>query len=92
VRVTAELSLYPLQDGYLPRIETLIRVLRAAPRVETAVNQMSTQLRGELADVMAALEAALADAFADGAPQALVVKLLNADLPIRERPGIDAIG
>jgi uncharacterized protein YqgV (UPF0045/DUF77 family) len=88
MRVTAELSLYPLEDQYIDRIEAVIRALRAEAGLEIVVNQMSTQIRGELGEVMAAIEHVLAGSFADGGPQALVAKILNADLPIAEAPAV----
>ena len=39
-------------------------------------------------DVMGAIERVLAVSFADGGPQALVAKILNADLPITEAPAV----
>ena len=88
MRVTAELSLYPLEQAYLQVIETAIMRLRRAAGIEIVVNQMSSQIRGELADVMAAIEGLLAESFAAGQPQSLVVKILNADLPIGETPDV----
>jgi uncharacterized protein YqgV (UPF0045/DUF77 family) len=89
MRVTAEMSLYPLSEQPIEKILAFIETLRADERVEVVVNQLSTQLRGELGAVMAVLEAAVERAFAGGHPQALVVKLLNADLPIGEPPVLD---
>jgi uncharacterized protein YqgV (UPF0045/DUF77 family) len=88
MRITVELSLYPLEADFVPRIEAAIRQLRAAPGIEMQVNQMSTQLRGELVDVMRAIEGMLAVSFADGTPQSLAAKFLNADLPIGEVPDV----
>jgi uncharacterized protein YqgV (UPF0045/DUF77 family) len=88
MRITAELSLYPLERDFLPRIEAAIRQLRTAPGIEVRVNQMSTQIRGELDHVVRAIESMLAASFADGAPQSLVVKFLNADLPIGDAPDV----
>ena len=56
MRITAELSLYPMHEQFLPRIETFIRSLHSAPGLEVTVNQMSTQLRGELEVVTRAVE------------------------------------
>jgi uncharacterized protein YqgV (UPF0045/DUF77 family) len=89
MRITAEVSLYPLQDQFLPRIETFIRTIDRAPGLEVTVNQMSTQFRGELEDVTRAVEQALASSFQAGGPQVLVAKFLNADLPIRQAPDLD---
>lgn len=88
MRITAELSLYPLNDRYLSAIEAFIAELQARPELEIVVNQMSTQLRGELSVVFRALEEATRASFESGGPQVLVTKILNADLPIDERPEI----
>jgi uncharacterized protein YqgV (UPF0045/DUF77 family) len=89
MRVTVEMSLYPLQGQPLEKILAFIDDVRRDPRVEVVVNQMSTQLRGELADVMNVLADAVEVSFAAGGSQALVLKILNADLPIGEPPVLD---
>jgi uncharacterized protein YqgV (UPF0045/DUF77 family) len=86
MRITTEISLYPLQDEYLEKIESFIAELGANPGLEIVVNQMSTQIRGELGDVIAAVRLALELSFAAGRPEVLVAKFLNADLPISEPP------
>jgi uncharacterized protein YqgV (UPF0045/DUF77 family) len=88
MRITAELSLYPLQSDFIPRIQSFIRTLRAAGRVEVHSNQMSTQLRGEFDDVIDAVRAALEQSFARGGAEVLVAKFLNADLPLVEAPDL----
>jgi uncharacterized protein YqgV (UPF0045/DUF77 family) len=88
MRVTAEISLYPLHDEYLGKIESVIRQIRSCRGLEIVVNQMSTQIRGELSDVVAALESAVAASFGDERPAVLVTKILNADLPIAEVPAV----
>lgn len=88
MRITAELSLYPLQADALDRILEFIRELQSDARLEITVNQMSTQLRGELGVVIAAIEHALARAFAAGGSSVLVAKFLNADLPIADPPDL----
>ena len=88
MRITAEISLYPLRDDYIPTVQSFIHAIQDAPGIEVRVNQMSTQLRGELHDVSRAVERALEWSFGNGAPQALVAKYLNADLPIDEPPDL----
>jgi uncharacterized protein YqgV (UPF0045/DUF77 family) len=90
MRITVELSLYPLQGAPLEKILAFIETIRKDERLEVVVNQMSTQLRGELDDVVHALRAALERSFENGGSQALVAKFLNADLPIGEPPVLDA--
>ena len=90
MRVTVEMSLYPLQGSPIERILAFIETIRGDARLEVVVNQMSTQLRGELGAVMEVLSEALERSFTGGGAQALVVKFLNADLPIGEPPVLDA--
>ena len=92
MRITAEISLYPLQSDYLPVIESAIRSIRAVPELEVIVNQMSTQIRGDFQAVTEAVNHALAASFQEGGPQVLVAKFLNADLPILEAPDLGPPG
>ena len=90
MRVTVEMSLYPLASDALDKILGFIDVVKADKRLEVVVNQMSTQLRGELGVVLEVLRAALERSFGAGGSQALVVKFLNADLPISEPPVLES--
>ena len=88
MRITAELSLYPLRNDYIPAVQSFIHVIQDIPDLQIRVNQMSTQLTGELGDVCRAVENALQRSFESGGPQALVAKFLNADLPLDEPPDL----
>ncbi len=89
MRVTAEMSLYPLAGQPIEKILAFIDTVRRDHRLEVVVNQLSTQVRGELADVMAVLTTAIERSFGAGGSQALVLKILNADLPIAEPPVLE---
>jgi uncharacterized protein YqgV (UPF0045/DUF77 family) len=89
MRITAEMSLYPLGPQPIEKILAFIDTIRGDGRLEVVVNQLSTQVRGELVDVMAVLTAAIERSFGVAGSQALVVKILNADLPIAEPPVLD---
>jgi uncharacterized protein YqgV (UPF0045/DUF77 family) len=89
MRITAEMSLYPLQGQPLDKILAFIDTLTSDARLDVVVNQLSTQVGGELHVVMAALTTAIEKSFGAGGSQALVLKILNADLPIHERPVLD---
>jgi uncharacterized protein YqgV (UPF0045/DUF77 family) len=89
MRVTAEMSLYPLQGQPLEKILAFIGTITNDSRLEVVVNQLSTQVRGELQVVMAVLAAAIERSFGAGGSQALVLKILNADLPIGEPPVLE---
>ena len=86
MRVTAEMSLYPLQGQPLVKILAFIETINGDARLEVVVNQLSTQVRGELRDVMSAITTAIERSFGGAGSQALVLKILNADLPIGEPP------
>ena len=56
MRVTAEMSLYPLQGQPLEKILAFIEAIASDARLEVVVNQMSTQVRGELGVVMGTID------------------------------------
>ncbi len=86
MRVTAEMSLYPLQGQPLEKILAFIETVASESRLEVVVNQLSTQVRGELGVVMDTIATAIDRSFHGGGAQALVLKILNGDLPIGEPP------
>ena len=87
MRITAELSLYPLaSEQPIERITGFIRELREQPGIEVLTNQMSTQLRGELEDVQRAVDVCMKAVMESGDRVVLVAKYLNADLPIDSLP------
>lgn len=89
MRVTAEMSLYPLQGEPLETILAFIEAITSEPRLEVVVNQLSTQVRGELDVVMSTITAAVERSFGAGGSQALVLKILSSDLPIGEPPRLE---
>ena len=89
MRITAELSLYPLaSEEPIARITGFVRDLRAQPGVEVLTNQMSTQLRREMEDVQRAVDTCMKAVMESGDRVVLVAKYLNADLPIDSLPQI----
>ncbi|MCL4776391.1 MAG: hypothetical protein KJ054_02710 [Gammaproteobacteria bacterium] len=92
MRITAEISLYPLNEQFVSDITDFILVLRRQPGIEIISNQMSTQLRGDFAAVTGALNRCMEASMAGPGAMAFVVKYLNADLPIGSAPGIDGAG
>ena len=89
MRVTAEMSLYPLQGQPIEKILAFIEAIKSERRLEIVVNQLSTQVRGELDVVMSTITRAIELTFRAGGSQALVLKILNADLPISEPPVLE---
>jgi hypothetical protein len=89
MRITAEISLYPLREAFVEEIRDFILRLRREPGLEVVTNQLSTQLRGEYAAVTGALARCMEGTMAGGRPLVFVVKYLNADLPIGTTPNVD---
>lgn len=77
MRVAADISLYPLNEEFVRPIQDVIERLRAHVDIEVATNSMSTQLRGEYADVMRALEQEIGQTFETEPKAVFVIKLLN---------------
>jgi uncharacterized protein YqgV (UPF0045/DUF77 family) len=55
MRIAVDVSLYPLAEDFIPPINDVIGRLTKHASIEVTTNPMSTQIRGEYADVMAAL-------------------------------------
>lgn len=89
MRITAEISLYPLADDFTPAITGFILRLRGEPGLEVITNQLSTQVRGEFAAVTGALQRCMEATMAAGGPLVFVVKYVNADLPIATPPRLE---
>lgn len=86
MHITAEMSLYPLHENFVADISAFIDELNAQPGLQIVTNRMSTQIRGEFAHVTGAINRCLERAMTNGGHLVLVVKYLNADLPIAEAP------
>lgn len=88
MRITAEVSLYPLADEFVGSIKEFIAQLRAEDDLEVVSNQMSTQIRGEFQLVSRALQSGMRKMMESDATMVFVVKYLNADLAIGTAPDI----
>lgn len=71
--VAVDISLYPLTADYVPPIKEFIERISRRPGLTLEYNSLSTQVRGELSTVFAALEAEIAATF--DAPRRAVVVL-----------------
>lgn len=77
MQVAVDISLYPLDADFIPPIDDVIERLNSHPRCEIVTNAMSTQMRGEYDDVMAALSREIKTTF-DRVPKAVfAIKILN---------------
>jgi uncharacterized protein YqgV (UPF0045/DUF77 family) len=80
--LTAELSLYPFREDYVPVIQAFIDDLNQREGLTVVTNAMSTQLRGEHETVMAAVSDVLRASARRSGAQVLVCKFLPMDLDI----------
>ena len=88
MRITAEISLYPLRENFVEEIKAFIRGLRERPGLEVITNQMSTQLRGDFEAVTGAVQDGMRHCMEAQGSMVFVVKYLNADLDISGTPQI----
>ncbi|MEE4143746.1 MAG: YkoF family thiamine/hydroxymethylpyrimidine-binding protein [Halieaceae bacterium] len=82
MKLTAELSLYPLQENYIAVIQAFIDALRAHPDLQLVTNAMSTQVCGDYAQVFAVVSEALAASTREFGKQVLVVKFIPWELDL----------
>lgn len=76
MRLSAELSLYPLDRAYPEIVLAFIDSLLASGDVSAVTNSMSTQIHGESAAVFAAVQHALEASYAQFGTQVLVAKFI----------------
>ena len=79
MRISVEMSLYPLKDDYVPHIHAFIESLNGYEGLSVNTNALSTQVHGEYDLVMQAITESLKKEFESGAPQSLVCKILSLD-------------
>lgn len=83
MKITAELSLYPLKTNYEEYIIDFIRSLKSSADIEVLTTAMSTYVKGESSEVFKAINNALA-ADNEETTFSLVIKLINRDLPVQD--------
>ncbi len=77
MRVAVDISLYPLADDFIPPIQDVIERLNTHDSIEVVTNPMSTQLRGEYDDVMAAISKEVKTSFENSPKVVFAIKILN---------------
>ncbi|MCB1698609.1 MAG: thiamine-binding protein [Halioglobus sp.] len=83
MKLTAELSLYPVQEDYIAVIDAFIAGIRAQPDLQVVTNAMSTQICGDYARVFAVISDTLAATTRQFGKQVLVVKFIPWELELR---------
>jgi uncharacterized protein YqgV (UPF0045/DUF77 family) len=79
MRISIDISLYPLNENYVEPILTFIAKLETNPNLIVKRNSLSTQVFGEYRDVMDCLDDEIEAVF-DAIPESVfVLKLIGTD-------------
>ena len=80
MKVSVEISLYPLANEFIPPIQDFIRRLNQHPDLVVHTNTMSTQVFGPYERVMAVLAKEMQKTHQQTPKAAFAMKVLNGDL------------
>jgi YKOF-related Family. len=80
MQISVEMSLYPLAENYLDTITDFIERLNQHSELTILTNTMSTQIFGEMQDVMRILGDEMELLFQNVPSNVLVCKFINKDL------------
>ena len=83
MQLTAELSLYPLREGYIEAIKAFIDAANRHQGLTIVTNAMSTQVCGDYDQVMALISRELQASYEKFGRQVLVCKLIPGKLDIQ---------
>ncbi len=79
MRISVDISLYPLTEQYVEPILAFIDQLENNPKLVVKRNSLSTQVFGEYRDVMAAMNSEIEAVFAAMPHSAFVLKMVGTD-------------
>lgn len=82
MKLTVEISLYPLQSEYKPIIRDFIEQLHQQGALKIVTNAMSTQISGEYDTVMATLQKTMKHSYATFGKAVFVAKFIGDELAI----------
>jgi len=83
MKVTLEISLYPLTEHYGNTVLSFIDELKTQPGIEIKTNAMSTQITGSFIEVWEALKITLFKTFQNGVDTVSVFKIFNQELDLK---------
>ena len=89
MKITVDISMYPLDADYKPAIKSFIRRLRSFDGLTLQTNQLSTQINGEFEQVSSAVNTCMRESMEQQEKVVFVARYLNADLDIARLPDID---
>lgn len=81
MKVTLEITMYPLTDGYKEEVKAFLRRLNRQESLEVITNGVSTQVFGEYDEVMKAYTDSLKPSMEGDVAIAVVSKIINIHLP-----------
>ncbi len=77
MQVAVDISLYPLDEDFIPPIKDVIERLKSHEGIEIETNRMSTQVRGDFDAVMPILSSEISTTF-ENIPHAIfTIKIIN---------------
>lgn len=79
MRISVDISLYPLTEQYVEPILAFIDQLENNPKLIVKRNSLSTQVFGEYQDVMAAMNSEIEAVFVAMPHSAFVLKMVGTD-------------
>jgi uncharacterized protein YqgV (UPF0045/DUF77 family) len=79
MRISVDISLYPLTEQYVEPILAFIDQLENNPKLVVKRNSLSTQVFGDYQDVMAAMNSEIEAVFAAMPHSAFVLKMVGTD-------------
>lgn len=80
MKLSVEISLYPLQDDYIPAIKSFIEAANQYADVTVITSTMSTRLIGDYDAVMGLLHEQVKKSFENYGKQVFVCKFINDEL------------
>lgn len=80
MKVSVEISMYPLDANYIPPIQSFIDHLNKLDGIKVKTNSMSTQVFGHYDAVMDALRVTMKKPFMEDRKISMVLKIINSDL------------
>lgn len=80
MKVSVEISLYPLDQNYIPPIQDFIDRLNSYAELKVIENTLSTQVYGDYAKVFEILNTEMQNTHQHTPKAAFVMKVLNGDL------------
>lgn len=80
MKATIEISLYPLNENYIPPIDDFIGRMKKYSTFKLKVNATSTQVSGEYDELLGAVQREIKTTFGEDGKFVFAMKVLKGDL------------